>query len=241
MLRILRSPPTCGSVAVEFRLDDRADLIGADRGGHESFGELFGQIRESLGILLSHGGLHLSAADGGTTMPELARWVQVRDVVRGSAPSGLRSGPQVPWSGAPAGSQFLAVGWWGPAEPARDGQVGDRAFPQTRGAPNQGHSRTPVFRETAGRSRVVRVFHAAVPRRDSPNSFHRRKSPAIEQGILPSLGCQAARPRLSVSRRTRGTGNMHVTSCVFCPSLVRCACPPQRQTTFPARAHHSSD
>ena len=89
MLRILQSPPTCGSVAVEFRLDDRADLIGADRGGHESFGELFGQIRESLGILLSHGGLHLSAADGGTTMPELARRAQVHDDVRGSTPSGL--------------------------------------------------------------------------------------------------------------------------------------------------------
>lgn len=57
---------------------------------HEGFGELFGQIRESLGLLQNHGGLHLSAADGGTTMPELARWVQMRDVVRGSTPLGLQ-------------------------------------------------------------------------------------------------------------------------------------------------------
>ncbi len=41
MLRILRSPPTDGSVAVEFRMDDRANLISADRSGHEGFGELF--------------------------------------------------------------------------------------------------------------------------------------------------------------------------------------------------------
>ena len=89
MLRILRSPPSNSSVAVEFRLDDRANLIGADRSRHEGFGELFGQIRESPGLFLNHGGLHLSATDGGTTMPELARWVQVRDIVRGSTPSGL--------------------------------------------------------------------------------------------------------------------------------------------------------
>ncbi len=89
MLRILRSSPTDGGVAVEFHLDDRANLISAERSGHEGFGELFGEIRDSLGLLLNHGGLHLSAADGGTTMPELARWVQVRDVVRGSTPSGL--------------------------------------------------------------------------------------------------------------------------------------------------------
>ncbi len=95
MLRALRSPPTDGCAAVEFRLDDRANLISTDRGGHESFGELFAQIRKSLGFLRDHGGLHLSAADGGTTMPELARCVQVRDVVRGSAPSGRQSGPQV--------------------------------------------------------------------------------------------------------------------------------------------------
>ena len=73
MLRILRSPLTCGSVAVEFRMDDRANFIGADRSRHEGFGELFGQIRESLGLFLNHGCLHLSATDGGTTMPELAR------------------------------------------------------------------------------------------------------------------------------------------------------------------------
>jgi hypothetical protein len=35
MLRILRSPPIDGRSAVEFRLDDRANLIGVDRGGHE--------------------------------------------------------------------------------------------------------------------------------------------------------------------------------------------------------------
>lgn len=117
MLRILRSPLTCGSVAVEFCLDDRANLVGAERSGHEGFGELVGQIHESLGLFLNHGGLHLSATDGGTTMPELARWVQVRDVVRGSTPSGLRSGPQVRWSGAPNGNLTLAVGSW--ARPSR--------------------------------------------------------------------------------------------------------------------------
>ena len=79
-------------------------------------GELLGEIRESLGLLLNHGGLHLSATDGGTTMPELARWVQVYDVVRGSTPSGLRSGPQVCWSRVPNGSLFLAVDSWGRAD-----------------------------------------------------------------------------------------------------------------------------
>jgi len=172
------------------------------------------------------------------------------------------------------GRPLVTVGLWGRAELVRAEQVSGLAFPPIRGAPNQGHSRTPakgprcstwptlpfgsaasvlpscctdqgsalaVFRETAGRSRVVRFFHAAVPHRDSPNSFHRSKSPAIEQGSLPFLGCQAAGPRLSVSRRTRGTGNTHVTSCVLCPSLARCACPRQRQTTFPARALQSND
>ena len=100
MLRILRSPPTDGSVAVEFRLDDRANLIGADRSRHEGFGELLGEIRDSLGLLLDHGGLHLSAADGGTTMPELARWVQVHDVVRGSTSLGLQA----------KGHRFVGVG-----------------------------------------------------------------------------------------------------------------------------------
>ena len=93
MLRILRSSPTDSSVAVKFCLDDRANLIGADCSRHEGFGELFGEIRDSLGLLLNHSGFHLSAADGGTTMPELARWVQVHDVVRGPTPSGLRLGP----------------------------------------------------------------------------------------------------------------------------------------------------
>ena len=112
MLRISRSSPADGSVAVEFHLDDRANLIGADRSRHEGFGELLGEIRESLGLFLNHGGLHLSAADGGTTMPELAQRAQVHDDVRGSTPSGLRSGPQVRWSRAPDGSLFLAVDSW---------------------------------------------------------------------------------------------------------------------------------
>jgi len=116
MFRILRSSPTGGSVAVEFRLDDGANLIGANRSSHEGFGKLFGQIRESLGLLLNHSGIHLSAADGGTTMPELARWVQVHDDVRGSTPSGLRSGPQVRWSRVPNGNLFLAVDSWGRAD-----------------------------------------------------------------------------------------------------------------------------
>lgn len=89
MLRILRSSPTDGTVAVELHLDDCTNLISADRSRHEGFGELLSEICDSLGLLLNHGGSHLSAADGGTTMPELARWVQVRDVVRGSTPSGL--------------------------------------------------------------------------------------------------------------------------------------------------------
>lgn len=72
----------------------------ANRSGHEGFGELFGEIRDSLRLLLNHGGLHLSAADGGTTMPELARWVQVRDVVRGSTPLGLQA----------KGHRFVGVG-----------------------------------------------------------------------------------------------------------------------------------
>ena len=91
MLRILRSLPTDGSVAVELRPEDGTNLVGADCGGHEGFGELFGEIRNLLRLFLNHGGLHLSAADGGTTMPELARWVQVRDVVRGSTSLGLQA------------------------------------------------------------------------------------------------------------------------------------------------------
>ena len=204
-------------------MDERANLIGADRSAHKGFGELLSQVRKSLGCLQNHGGIHLSAADGGTTMPELARWVQVRDVLRRSAPSGLRSGPQVRWSG-------------GPAVPVRDGQVDSHTFPQTRGASNQGHSRTPakgsrcstwptlpfgsaapvlpscctgrgpalaVFRETAGRSRVFRNFHAALRRRDPLNSFRRGKMPATNQGSVPSFACQAPGTQPSVSRRSR--------------------------------------
>ncbi len=91
MLRIPRSSPTAGSVVVEFRSENGTNLIGANRGCHEGFGELFGEIRNSLRLFLNHGGLHLSAADGGTTVPELARWVQVRDVVRRSTPLGLQA------------------------------------------------------------------------------------------------------------------------------------------------------
>ena len=98
----------------------------------------------SLGLLRGHGSLHLSAADGGTTMPELARCVQVRHVVRGSAPSGLRSGPHVRGSG-----RRIAVDSSPLAGGARLSQFasGNRVAavcPKTRGAPNQGHSRTPA-------------------------------------------------------------------------------------------------
>ena len=142
--RVLRPFPPDGRVTVQFRLDDSANLVGADRGGHERFGELLGQIRESLGVLRVHGSLHLSAADGGTTMPELARCVQVRHDVRGSAPSGLRSGPHVRGSG-----HRIAVDSSPLAGGARLSQLatGNRVaavFAKTRGAPNQGHSRTPA-------------------------------------------------------------------------------------------------
>ena len=103
--------------------------------------------------------------------------------------------------------------------------VDDGMVSQTRGAPNQGHSRTPakgprcstwptlpfgsaasvlpscctgqgpalaVFRETAGRSRVFRVFHAAVQRRDSLNSFHRRQPPVAWQNIESRIERQPA-------------------------------------------------
>lgn len=100
MLCILRAPPTGGSAVVEFRLENGTNFVGADGGGHEDFGELFGEIRDSLGLLVNHGGLHLSAADGGTTMPELARWVQVRDVVRRSTSLGLQA----------KGHRFVGVG-----------------------------------------------------------------------------------------------------------------------------------
>ncbi len=100
MLPIPRLPPTDGSAAVEFRPENGTDLVGADRGGHEGLGELFCEIRDSLGLLLNHGGLHLLAADGGTTMPELARLVQVRDVVRRSASLGLQA----------KGHRFVGVG-----------------------------------------------------------------------------------------------------------------------------------
>lgn len=45
-----------GSAAVEFRPENGTDFIGADRGGHEGFGELFCEIRDSLGLLLNHDG-----------------------------------------------------------------------------------------------------------------------------------------------------------------------------------------
>ncbi len=109
-------------------------------------------------------------------------------------------------------------------------------FPQTREAPNQGHSRTPakgsrystwptlpfgsaasvlpscctgqgpelaVFRETAGRSRVFRVFHAAAKRRDSPNSFHRSNPPATAQGDVTFLERQQAVFGQAVSMQSR--------------------------------------
>jgi len=72
-LRILRSLPTDGTVAVELRRENSTNVVGADCGGHEGFRESLCQIRKSLGLLQDHDGLHLSAADGGTTMPELAR------------------------------------------------------------------------------------------------------------------------------------------------------------------------
>ncbi len=100
MLPIPRLRPTGRSAPVELRPENGTNLVGADRGGHEGFGKLFGEIRDSLGFLLNHGGLHLSAADGGTTMPELARWVQVRDVMRGSTSLGLQA----------KGHRFVGVG-----------------------------------------------------------------------------------------------------------------------------------
>ncbi len=66
-LRIPRSPPTDGSVVVELRAENGTNLVGADRGGHEGFGELLCQIRKSLGFLQSHDGLHLSAQGGCAT------------------------------------------------------------------------------------------------------------------------------------------------------------------------------
>ena len=132
MLRILRSPPSNSGVAVDCRLDNRTNFIGADRSRHQGFRELFGQIRESLVLFLNHRGLHLSATDGGTTMPELARWVQVRDDVQGSTPSGLRSGPQVRWSRVSHRRPLVTVGVWSRAELVRAGQVSGRALPANK-------------------------------------------------------------------------------------------------------------
>ena len=70
-------------MAVQLRLDDSAKFVRLDRGGHESVGELLGKVRESFGFFRIHGGHHLSAADGGTTIPEQARSVQVRHDVGG--------------------------------------------------------------------------------------------------------------------------------------------------------------
>ncbi len=67
MLRILRTSPAGRIVAVELRPENGTNVIGADGGGHEDLGELFCEIRNSLGLLLDHGGLHLSAADGSGT------------------------------------------------------------------------------------------------------------------------------------------------------------------------------
>ena len=72
MLRILQLPPTGGNTAVEFRPEYGTDFVGADGSGHEGFGELFGEIRDSLGLLVNHGGLHLSAADGRAVQAEPA-------------------------------------------------------------------------------------------------------------------------------------------------------------------------
>ncbi len=166
MLRILRSSPTDGGVAVEFHLDDRANLIGADRSRHEGCGELLGEIRDSLGLLMNHGDFHLSsAADGGTTMPELARWVQVHDDVRGSTPSGLRSGPQVRWSRVPGGSLFLAADSWGPAEPmaigkwvvARSPKQEERRTKATPEPPPRGHDVAHGRRSLSGARRHWRL------------------------------------------------------------------------------------
>lgn len=41
-----------------------------------------------------------------------------------------------------------------------------------------------VFRKTAGRSRVIRVFHVAVNDRDSPNSFRRNGLSGAQQGTV---------------------------------------------------------
>jgi len=90
-----RRPATDVCATVDLRLRDSADLVGAERGGHKSLRKSFSQVGELLRFVLNHDGLHLSAADGGTTMPELAQWVQVRMGLRRADPSGLRSGPQI--------------------------------------------------------------------------------------------------------------------------------------------------
>ena len=92
--------PPLPITAVEFGSENGPNVVGAVCGGHEGPRELFGKVRKSLGLLVEYDGLHLSAADGAATMPELARWVQVRHVVRGSTPSGIQG----------KGHSFVGVG-----------------------------------------------------------------------------------------------------------------------------------
>lgn len=184
----LRSRPPDGGATVEFRSDDCANLISTNGSSHESVGKLFAQIRKSLSFLRNHGDLHLSAADGGITMPELARFVQVRDVLQGSVSLGFRFGPRDRGSGSPIAATPLpyaaCVGLGLCATNIRVAgfllKQGERRTTATPEPPPRGHDNSTwptlpfgsaapvpsscftghgpelaVFRETAGRSRVV--------------------------------------------------------------------------------------
>lgn len=169
-------------------------------------------------------------------MPEPARWNSGALRLAGVYSTGPSAGPRVR-------RDMATPGWCAPADCAGEwGAViripvsDDHDCPRTRGAPNQGHSRTPakgsrcstwptlpfgsaasvlpsccagqglalaVFRETAGRSRVFRVFRAVARCRDSPNSFRRNGLLAIENGSTSFGARQAALGPGVRLRRTR--------------------------------------
>ncbi len=71
-----------------------------------------------------------------------------------------------------------------------------------------------VFRETAGRARVFRVFHAAFYRRDSLNSFHLGKPPATAQGSVSFIGRQPTVATLSGSAPGRRNSESVVAAAI---------------------------
>lgn len=184
--RRLRRPATHSGVVAVFCLDNHADFVGADRCGHEDFGKPPGKVCQRSACL--------SIMVISICRPQMARPPCLNGAL--SVHGAKRYAKAVP-------SGLL---YWAPRAMCTTPRMAAWRLPLARGArchpplpfgsaatvlPSCFTGRGPelaVFRETAGRSRVILAFHVAVNDRVSPNPFHRNGlSGARQRTVLRSL------------------------------------------------------